>query len=42
MKRIYIFLFVLSVFFSACSSKNTTLIDTKTQQQNAKEALKEL
>jgi len=42
MKKIYIFLYILSIFFSACSSKDTTLIDTKTQQQNAKKALQEL
>ena len=40
MKYLSIFLIFLSIFFSACSSKDNTLIDTKTQQQNAKEALK--
>jgi|GEM_PF-1616401 len=46
--RLYKLLFVIfllvctAIFFVACSSKDTTLIDTKTQQQNAKEALKEL
>ncbi|WP_257118598.1 hypothetical protein ACNSOS_00900 [Aliarcobacter vitoriensis] len=42
MKRIYISLMILSIFFSACSSKDKTLIDTNIQQKNAKEALKEL
>ncbi|WP_258237556.1 hypothetical protein [Arcobacter sp. CECT 9188] len=42
MKIIFIFLFIVSIFFNACSSKDTTLIDTKSQQQNAKDALKDL
>ena len=41
MKYLSIFLIFLSIFFSACSS-DSTLIDTKTQQQNAKEALRGL
>lgn len=41
MKYLSIFLIFLSIFFSACSSKDNTL-DTKTQQQNAKEALRGL
>lgn len=41
MKNI-IFLFILATLFTACSSKDSTLIDTKTQQQNAKEALRGL
>ena len=42
MKILSIFLIFLSIFFSACSSKDSTLIYTKTQQQNAKEALRGL
>lgn len=42
MKYLSIFLIFLSIFFSACSPKDNTLIDTKTQQQNAKEALRGL
>ncbi len=42
MKYLSIFLIFLSIFFSACFSKDNTLIDTKTQQQNAKEALRGL
>ena len=42
MRYLSIFLIFLSIFFSACSSKDNTLIDTKIQQQNAKEALRGL
>ena len=42
MKYLSIFFFFLSIFFSDCFSKDNTLIDTKTQQQNAKEALRGL
>ncbi|WP_265596957.1 hypothetical protein [Aliarcobacter lanthieri] len=42
MKKIFMFLFIVSIFFNACSSKDTTLIDTKIQQNNAKDALKDL
>ncbi|WP_257110073.1 hypothetical protein [Aliarcobacter trophiarum] len=42
MKKISIVLLIFSLFFVACSSKDSTLIDTKTQQQNAKEALRGL
>lgn len=40
-KNIFLTL-IISLFFVSCSSKDNTLIDTKTQQKNAKEALKEL
>ena len=42
MKILSIFLIFLSIFFSACSSKDSTLIDTKTQQKKEKEALRGL
>jgi len=42
MGTLVILMIFLSIFFSACSSKDNTLIDTKTQQQNAKEALRGL
>lgn len=43
MKKVSILLFVTSLFFSACSSKTKEMqVDTKTQQENAKEALKDL
>ena len=42
MRYLSVFSIFLSIFYSACSSKENTLIDTKTQQQNAKEALRGL
>ena len=42
MKYLSIFLIFFLILFSACSSKENTLIDTKTKQQNANEALRGL
>jgi len=39
---IYCGLILIALLFSACSSKDYTLIDTNTQQKNAKEALRGL
>ncbi|MEJ5169323.1 MAG: hypothetical protein WHU93_09145 [Arcobacteraceae bacterium] len=43
MKKLSILLVVSGLFFGACSSKTPEInVDTKTQQENAKEALKDL
>ncbi|MEW6551293.1 MAG: hypothetical protein AB1389_04105 [Campylobacterota bacterium] len=43
MKQLSILFIVSSLFLGACSSKTPEInVDTKTQQENAKEALKDL
>jgi PBP1b-binding outer membrane lipoprotein LpoB len=43
MTKFFVLLVMSTLFFSACSSKTPEInVDTKTQQNNAKEALKDL